>query len=152
MFLRSFFHSQLGTGRRSTWNRRLHRFLSKTAIQRGWWRWGYFLGIHSEHFYFVEGKYRYTLGFCRIQCQEFHWILISPPLKIHFIQQGFLNFLLSKYTVIKSENLSLCKEIIQWPIHTIHCINMCVFYLTYISECILLSFFFQFSLVEDFTL
>lgn len=152
MFLCSFFHSQLGTGRRSTWNRQLHHFLSKTAIQRGWWRWGYFLGIHSEHFYFVEGKYRYSrilsYSMSRIPLN----LNIPTPLKIHFIQQGFLNFLLSKYTVIKSENLSLCKEIIQWPIHTIHCINMCVFYLTYISECILLSFFFQFSLVEDFTL
>lgn len=85
MFLCSFFHSQLGTGRRSSWNRRLHHFLSKTAIQRGWWRWGYFLGIHSEHFYFVDENTGTQL--CRIQCQEFHWILIFFT-KIHFIQHA----------------------------------------------------------------
>lgn len=56
----SFFHSQLGTGRRSTWNRRLHRFLSKTSIQRWWWRWGYLLGIHSQHLYSVQEKYKYS--------------------------------------------------------------------------------------------
>lgn len=60
IFLLSFFHSQLGTGRRSTWNWRLHRFLSKTSIQRWWWRWGYLLGIHTECVYFVEEKWRYS--------------------------------------------------------------------------------------------
>lgn len=85
--------------------------------------------------YILLKKSTSTQGFCHIPCQEFHWILIFFP-KYPF-HPARVSFLLSKYTVFKGENLSLWKKII----YTIHCINDCVIYLTYISECFLLLFF-----------